>query len=128
MADRPKPAIVDHGPGGPPPQERQAAGPAQQPPAAQNLIPPELMQHLVTLNENEVIVPLRVVREDVNKIKAVKLSDQEIMKVQNLQDYLYDRGFIPDNTFASLFIYSFNLTYTMHAQIASEEAKREGKG
>lgn len=119
MADRPKPTITDHGPG-------QPSTPAAQQPAAQNLISPDLLQHLVTLNDNEVIVPLRVVREDVNKIKAVKLSDQEIIKVQNLQDYLYDRGFLPDNTFASLFIYSFNLTYTMHSQIAAEEAKREG--
>ncbi len=88
-------------------------------------VSPELMQQLLTLNENEVIVPLRVRREDVSKIKAVKLSDQEVVRIQSLQDYLYDRGYIPENTFASLFVYLFNLGYTWHKQVADTEAKKE---
>jgi hypothetical protein len=94
---------------------------------ATNAIPPELLQMLVNLNENEVIVPLRVMREDVHRIKAVKFSDAEVVKIQNLQDYLYDRGFLPDNTYTSLVVYMFNLTYTLHQKIAAEEAKKEAK-
>lgn len=89
-------------------------------------IPVALLQQLLTLNENEVIVPLRVRREDVTRIKAVKLSDQEIIRVQALQDYLHDRGFLLDNTFASLFVYLFNLGYTLHKQVSDEEKKKEG--
>lgn len=85
----------------------------------------ELLQQLLTLNENEVIVPLRVRREDVHKLKAVKLSDEEVMRVQNLQDYLFDRNYLLDNTFASLFVYLFNLGYTWHKQVAEAEAKKE---
>ena len=88
-------------------------------------IAPQLISQLLTLNESEVIVPLRVKREDVSKIKAVKLSDEEVMRVQNLQDYLFDRGFLRDNTFASLFVYLFNLGYTLHKQVAEAEAKKE---
>jgi hypothetical protein len=86
---------------------------------------PELLQQILTLNPEEVIVPLRVRREDVSKIKAVKLSDEEVIRVQNFQEYLHDRGFLLDNTFASLFVYLFNLSYTLHKQIADEEAKKE---
>lgn len=90
-------------------------------------IDPQLLQHLLTLNENEVIVPLRVRREDVSKIKAVKLSDQEVIRVQTLQDYLYDRGYLLDNTFASLFVYLFNLGFTLHKQVAEAESKKEAQ-
>lgn len=88
-------------------------------------IEPELLQQILSLNENEVIVPLRIQREDVNKVKAVKLSDEELVKVSKLQMYLYDRGYLPDNTFASLFVYVFNLTFTLHQRVADEEAKQE---
>lgn len=88
-------------------------------------IEPELLQQILSLNENEVIVPLRMQREDVHKVKAVKLSDEEVVKVSKLQMYLKDRGYIPDNTFASLFVYVFNLTFTLHQRVADEEAKKE---
>lgn len=88
-------------------------------------IEPELLQQILSLNENEVIVPLRMQREDVSKVKAVKLSDEEVVKVSKLQVYLYDRGYIPDNTFASLFVYLFNLGFTLHKQVAEHEAKQE---
>lgn len=85
----------------------------------------ELLQQILSLNENEVIVPLRMKREDVHKVKAVKLSDEEVVKVSKLQMYLYDRGYLPDNTFASLFVYIFNLAFTLHKRVADEEAKQE---
>ena len=88
-------------------------------------IDPQLLQQILTLNENEVIVPLRVRREDVHRIMAVKLSDEEVMRVQNLRDYLFDRSYLLDNTFASLFVYLFNLGYTLHKQVAEVEAKKE---
>jgi hypothetical protein len=90
-------------------------------------IDPQLLKQLLTLNENEVIVPLRVRREDVSKIKAVKLSDAEVVKVQALQDYLTNEGYLADNTFASLFVYLFNLGYTLHRQVAQETAQKEAQ-
>ena len=88
-------------------------------------IEPAMLQQILSLTENEVIVPLRMKREDVSKVKAVKLSDEEVVKVSKLQMYLYDRGYLPDNTFASLFVYLFNLGFTLHKQVAEHEAKKE---
>jgi hypothetical protein len=90
-------------------------------------IDPALLQQLLTLNPDEVIVPLRVRREDVSKIKAVKLSDEEVIRVQNFQEYLFDRHYLIDDTFASLFVYLFNLGYTLHKHIADEEEKKEAQ-
>lgn len=92
-----------------------------------NMITPELLQHLVALSDDEVILPLRVKREDVHNVKAVKLSDQEVTTVAQVQAYLYDRGYLKDNTFASLFVYCFNLAFTQHKQIAEAEAQEEAK-
>ncbi len=90
-------------------------------------IDPRLLQLLLTLDENEVIVPLRMKREDVNKVKAVKLSDEEVVKVSKFQVYLYDRGYLRDNTFASLFCYIYNVAYTRHKLLADEEVRKEGE-
>lgn len=90
-------------------------------------INPQLIEQLITLNEGEVIVPLRMKREDVSKVKAVKLSGQEVVTVGKFQAYLFDRGFLPDHTFASLFVYLFNLGYTLHRRVAEEEAREEVK-
>lgn len=85
----------------------------------------QLLQQALSLNENEVIVPLRMKREDVSKVAAVKLSEEEKRRVTEFQDYLHDRGYLPDNTFASLFVYLYNLAYTLHKRIADEEANKE---
>lgn len=90
-------------------------------------IDPELLPHLLSLNDDEVILPLRLKREDVKNVKAVKVSDEELQKINSLQNYLYGRGFIPENSFASLFVYLFNLGFTMHKLAAEEEAKQEAK-
>ncbi len=88
-------------------------------------IDPRLLQMLLTLDENEVIVPLRMKREEVSKVKAVKLSDEEVVRVSKFQVYLYDRGYLRDNTFASLFCYLYNVGFTLHKQLAEEEARKE---
>ena len=88
-------------------------------------IDPLLLQLLLTLDENEVIVPLRMKREDVSKMKAVKLSDEEVVRVAKFQVYLFDRGYLRDNTFASLFCYLYNVAYTRHKLLADEEARKE---
>ncbi|MBA7672815.1 hypothetical protein ES703_81002 [subsurface metagenome] len=88
-------------------------------------IDPRLIQQLVSLEDNEVIVPLRMKREEVNKVKAVKVSDEEVVKVSKFQMYLYDRDYLRDNTFASLFCYLFNLGFSLHKQLAEEEARKE---
>ena len=86
---------------------------------------PQLLQMLLTLDENEVIVPLRMKREDVKKVSAVKLSEEEVERVSNFRVYLFDRGYLRDNTFASLFCYLYNVAYTLHKQLAEEEARKE---
>jgi len=88
-------------------------------------INPQLLQMLLTLDENEVIVPLRMKREDVTKVQGVKLSDEEVVRVSQFRVYLYDRGYLRDNTFASLFCYVYNVAYTQHRQLAQEEARKE---
>ncbi|KKM73126.1 hypothetical protein LCGC14_1413600 [marine sediment metagenome] len=88
-------------------------------------IDPKLLQMLLTLNEDEVIVPLRMKREEVSKVQAVKLSDEEVVKVSKFRVYLFDRGYLRDNTFASLFCYLYNVGYTLHKQLAEEEARKE---
>lgn len=88
-------------------------------------IDPELMKLLVELDDDEVIVPLKMKREDVGKTKAVRLSDEEKVLVEKLQAFLYDRHYINENTFAALFVYLFNLGYTCHQQLAAEEARQE---
>lgn len=93
--------------------------------AAEDVFTPEFLQQLLTLSDDEVIAPLRLKRTDVNKVKAVKLSDDEVQKVNTVMAYLHDRGFIPDPTFASLFVYCFNLMYTYHHKAAAQEAQQE---
>ena len=88
-------------------------------------IDPRLLQMLLTLDENEVIVPLRMKREDVKKVQAVKLAHEEVERVSKFRVYLYDRGYLRDNTFASLFCYLYNVVYTLHKQLAEEEARKE---
>lgn len=88
-------------------------------------IDPRLIEQMLTLNEDEVILPLRVRREEVTRIKAVKVSEAEVQRINAFQDYLFDQKFIPDNTFASLFVYLFNLAFTQHKKVADEEAKKE---
>ena len=101
-------------------------GPAEEvSPAGVVDIDPRLIQQLVSLEDNEVIVPLRMKREEVSKVKAVKVSDEEVVKVSKFQMYLYDRGYLRDNTFASLFCYLFNLGFSLHKQLAEEEARKE---
>jgi len=90
-------------------------------------IDPKLLQMLLTLNEDEVIVPLRMKREDVSKVQAVKLSDEEVVRVAKFRVYLFDRGYLRDNTFASLFCYLYNMAYTLHRQLAEEEARKEAE-
>ena len=88
-------------------------------------IDPGLIQQLVSLGDDEVIVPLRMKREEVHKVKGVKLADDEVAKVAQFQGYLHDRGYLRDNTFASLFCYLFNVGFTLHKQLAEEEVRKE---
>ncbi len=92
---------------------------------AEDVFTPEFLQQLLTVSDDEMIAPLRLKRTDVNKVKAVKLSEAEVQRVNTVTAYLHDRGFIPDPTFASLFVYCFNLTYTYHKMAADQEAAQE---
>ncbi len=80
------------------------------------------------LNLEGTEVALNVKREAVSKIKGLKFSSNEIPRVETFQEYLYDRGFLPENSFAALFIYLFNLGYTLHKQVADTEAEEEKYG
>ncbi len=85
----------------------------------------KLLPQLLSLKDGEVILPLQVKREDVSKVKALKLSEDEVPRVEKFRLYLYDRGFIQENSFAALFVYLFNLGYTLHKQVADQEASEE---
>ena len=89
-------------------------------------IDPVLLAEILALKDHEMILPLKVERKDVNNIRAVKISDTEVQRLKAFQDYLYDRHYIPENTFTSLFVYIFNLAFTQHQQQATEAAKKEG--
>ncbi len=80
------------------------------------------------LTQSPDTVALQITREDVRRIRAVKVSDLEADKIARFQEYLYrhPEHYISDNCFSSLFVYCFNLTYTLHKQAAEQEAKREG--
>lgn len=91
----------------------------------ENIIPPELLPVLLELGDDDVLLPIKVKREDVNKLKGVKLTEDEVIKVNEFQAYLYDRGHIKENTFAAMFTYIYNLVFGYHRQAAEEEAKRE---
>lgn len=93
----------------------------------QSLSPEQLslLQYLIYIGDDETIVPLKVKREEVGRIKAVKLSESEIAKVQNFQEYLASRGYIKEPTFANLFVYLFNWAWTVHSQLAAQEAQKE---
>lgn len=80
---------------------------------------------LAAAQKDDVIVPLQVLRKDVDKIKAVKVSDLELEKITNFQEYLFTLGYIPENSFASLFVYMFNLSFTLHRKEAEIQAKKE---
>lgn len=84
---------------------------------------PEVLFEILT--QNQVVVPLQVQREDVRKIKAVKVSDKELERINNFQSYLYRHpcGYIPEDSFASLFVYIFNLAFTLHKEASEHEAK-----
>lgn len=96
-----------------------------EPAAGQEVVDPRLLQTLLTLDENEVIVPLPMKRQDVRNLRAVKLSDAEVVTISKFQTYLHDRGYLFDNTFASLVRYVVNVAFTWHKQLAEEEARRE---
>lgn len=86
-----------------------------------------LLEQWLSVDENETIVPLRVKREDVHLIRAVKLSDVEVDRVKAFQDYLSDQHFIPENTFTALFVYIYNFAFTQHKLARDEAAKKEGQ-
>jgi len=86
-----------------------------------------LLPQVQALQEGDVILPLQVKREDVSRVKALKLSDDEVPKVDSFQAFLFDRGYLPRNNFASLFVYTFNLAFTLHKQAADAEADEEAK-
>lgn len=88
-------------------------------------IDPRLLPQLLSLKDDEVILPLKLKREDVNRLRAVKLADDEVERVQTFQTYLKDRGYIPEDSFASLFVYCYNLAYTLHKRAADQEADKE---
>ncbi len=91
----------------------------------ENLIDPAILPHLLDLSDGQVIVPLKVERKDVTKIKGLKFTDAEIETVDAFQLFLFHRGFIKANTFADMVVYLFNLGYTLHKKVVDAEVERE---
>jgi SOS response regulatory protein OraA/RecX len=112
--------MTNNGEPKPPGDEQPAIGEG-----AEEVFTPELLRLLLTLNEDEMIAPLRLKRTDVTRVKGVKLNDAETRKVNEVIAFLHDRGYIPDPTFAALFVYCFNLMFHYHSKAAAQEAKEE---
>ncbi len=79
-----------------------------------NLLPP-----LLSVRADGAAMPIN--RQDVDKVLAVKVNEQELAKIKKFAEYLKARGYTKDSTFASLFVYMFNKIFELHA----DEAKRE---
>lgn len=88
----------------------------------------QLGEILAIAQSPDVIVPIRVPREDVSKIKAVKVSELEKERIANFQLYLFKLGYLTEDSFSSLFAYVFNLAFTLHRQAAEREARKEKAG
>ena len=85
---------------------------------------PEQLKTLLSLNPEDVLIQPREKKENAGKILAIKLSDKEVALVQAFQDFLFDWGYTPDNTFESAFIYIFNLACSLHKPVVEHEAKK----
>lgn len=68
---------------------------------------------------------LQVQREDVNKVVALKVREDEKAKLQSFAQYLYmhPRRYIQEPTLAALIVYTINFTFTLHKQEAELEVK-----
>lgn len=82
------------------------------------------LNELLTIHKSENLL-ISIPRADVNKIKAVKVTELEKERLANFQEYLFKLGFLEDNNFAALFAYVFNLAFTRHRQAAEIDAKKE---
>lgn len=94
----------------------------------ENLTREQLELILKYSHSDDMILPLEVPRKDVNNIKAVKVSDIENEKIANFQEYLSLIGYIQENTFAAMFVYIYNLAFTLHKKRAENQAKEEESG
>lgn len=87
------------------------------------MINPEQLKTLLSLNPEDILIKLRVKKEDTGKILSIKLSEEEISLVQAYQDFLLEWGYIPDNSFESLFIYLFNMGCSLNKPVVEHEVK-----
>lgn len=99
-----------------------------QPVVAVPMVSPEISRQVLNtildgLNDDELLLPLKVKREEVTRIKALKFSAEEVAFVDELQSYLYGEGLLREKTFTALVIYCLRLTYGYHR--ALELAKKE---
>jgi hypothetical protein len=85
---------------------------------------PEQLKTLLSPNPEDILIKPREKKDDTGKILTIKLSDEEASTVQAFQDFLFDWGYTPDNTFESAFIYIFNLACALHKPVVEFEAKR----
>jgi hypothetical protein len=84
---------------------------------------PEQLKTLLTPNLEDMLIKPREKKEDSGKILAIKLSDEEASTVQDLQDFLFDRDYIPDNSFESVLFYLINLAGSLHKPVVEYETK-----
>lgn len=84
---------------------------------------PKQLKSLLTPNPEDILIKPREKKEDTGKILAVKLSDEDASTVQDLQDFLVDRGYIPDNSFESVLFYLINLAGSLHKPVVEYETK-----
>ena len=87
------------------------------------ILNPKQLKNLLTPNPEDILIKPRKKKENTGKILAIKLSNEEASTVQDLQDFLFDWDYIPDNSFESAFFYIINLAGSLHKRMVEHETK-----
>lgn len=85
----------------------------------------QIIKQLVKSSDEVDKIPLRIKNENDKKFEVIELSNSEHSLLRDFQDFLFDRGYISDKIFESLFIYIFNLAMFLHKSIAEYEIENE---
>lgn len=87
-------------------------------------IDPEQLKFLLSPKPADFLLQPRE-KEDSSKILAIKFSEKEVSTIRDLEIFLLDRGYVPDDSFESLFFYLINLAASLHKKWVMHEIEME---
>ncbi len=87
------------------------------------MINPKQLKTLLIPNLKDFLIKPRERKENRGEYLVIKVSDEEAYTIQNLQDFLFGRGYVPDNSIKSAFIYLVNLVASLHKPVVEHETK-----